>query len=226
MILFDQTYLLIALVAFVGSMLVQGWLRSTFGTWSRRPNTARLTGQHVAHAILRANGLAGEVQVVATPGQLTDHYDPRKRVVALSQPVYGQSSVAAVAVAAHEVGHALQHAQGYAPLRWRNAVLPVAQIGSQWGPMLAILGLMLGAGGLLDIGIALFGAAVLFQLITLPVEFDASRRALAQMRALGVITPADEGGSRAVLNAAAMTYVAAAATSLMYLVYFILQSRR
>lgn len=226
MIFFEQTYLLIALVAFVGSMLVQGWLRSTFNTWSRRANTARLTGRHVAQAILRANGLADEVQVVATQGQLTDHYDPRKRVVALSQPVYGQTSVAAVAVAAHEVGHALQHAKGYAPLRWRNAVLPVAQIGSQWGPMLAILGLMLGAGGLLDLGIALFGAAVLFQLITLPVEFDASRRALAQMRALGVVTASDEGGSRAVLTAAAMTYVAAAATSLMYLVYFILQSRR
>jgi len=221
-----QTYLLIGLVAFVGSLAVQGWLRSTYGTWSRRPNTAGLSGQQVAQAILRANGLAGTVRVVATDGELTDHYDPAKKVVALSRHNFSQASVAAVAVAAHEVGHALQHAQGYAPLRWRSAVLPAAQIGSQWGPMLAILGIMLGAGGLLDVGIVLFGAAVAFQLITLPVEFDASRRALAQMRSLGIVTSGDEGGSRAVLNAAALTYVAAAATSIMYLLYFILQSRR
>ncbi len=226
MILFDQTYLLIGLVAFVGSLAVQGWLRSTYGTWSRRPNTAGLNGQQVAQAILRANGLANDVRVVATEGELTDHYDPAKKTVALSRHNFAQASVAAVAVAAHEVGHALQHAQGYAPLRWRSAVLPAAQIGSQWGPILAIFGIMLGAGGLLDIGIVLFGAAVLFQLITLPVEFDASRRALAQMRSLGIVTSSDEGGSRAVLNAAALTYVAAAATSIMYLLYFILQSRR
>jgi len=226
MILFEQTYLLIGLVAFVGSLAVQGWLRSTYGTWSRRPNTAGLNGQQVAQAILRANGLAGEVRVVATDGELTDHYDPAKKVVALSRHNFSQASVAAVAVAAHEVGHALQHAQGYAPLRWRSAVLPAAQIGSQWGPILAIFGIMLGAGGLLDIGIVLFGAAVVFQLITLPVEFDASRRALAQMRSLGIVTSGDEGGSRAVLNAAALTYVAAAATSIMYLLYFIMQSRR
>ena len=225
MILFDTGYLVIGLIAFVGSLAVQGWLRSTYGTWSKRPNTAGLTGQQVARAILRENGLQ-DVQVVATPGDLTDHYDPRKRVVALSQHTYTKASVAAVAVAAHEVGHALQHAKGYAPLRWRNAVLPVAQIGSQWGPMLAIFGIILGVGGLLDVGIVLFGAAVVFQLVTLPVEFDASNRALAQMRALGVVTSTDEGGSRAVLNAAAMTYVAAAATSIMYLLYFIMQSRR
>jgi uncharacterized protein len=224
--IFDQTYLIIGLVAFVGSLAVQGWLRNTYGTWSRRPNTAGLTGQQVAQAILRANGLAGDVRVVATPGELTDHYDPSKKVVALSKHNFSQASVAAVAVAAHEVGHALQHAKGYAPLRWRNAVLPVAMIGSQWGPILAIVGIMVGASGLLDLGIVLFGAAVVFQLVTLPVEFDASRRALAQMRSLGVVTPADEGGSRAVLNAAAMTYVAAAATAIMYLLYFIMQSRR
>jgi uncharacterized protein len=224
--IFDQTYLIIGLVAFVGSLAVQGWLRNTYGTWSRRPNTAGLTGQQVAQAILRANGLAGDVRVVATPGELTDHYDPSTKVVALSKHNFSQASVAAVAVAAHEVGHALQHAKGYAPLRWRNAVLPVAMIGSQWGPILAIVGIMVGASGLLDLGIVLFGAAVVFQLVTLPVEFDASRRALAQMRSLGVVTPADEGGSRAVLNAAAMTYVAAAATAIMYLLYFIMQSRR
>ncbi len=226
MILFDSGYLIIGLIAFVGSLAVQGYLRNTYGTWSKRPNTAGLTGAQVAQAILRANGLANEVSVVATKGELTDHYDPTKKLVALSHHNYAEPSVAAVAVAAHEVGHALQHAQGYAPLRWRNAVLPVAQIGSQWGPILAIFGIMLGAGGLLDLGIVLFGAAVVFQLITLPVEFDASRRAHAQMRSLGIVTSADEGGARAVLNAAALTYVAAAATAIMYLLYFIMQSRR
>ena len=225
MILFDSLYLMIGLIAFVGSLAVQGWLRSTYGTWTKRANTARLSGAQVARAILRRHGL-DEVQVVATPGDLTDHYDPRKKVVALSQHNFSQASVAAIAVAAHEVGHALQHAKGYAPLRWRSAVLPLASIGSQWGPMLAIFGIMLGVGGLLEIGILLFGAAVVFQLVTLPVEFDASRRALAEMRSLGLVTSQDEGGARSVLNAAAMTYVAAAATSIMYLLYFILQSRR
>lgn len=225
MILFDSLYLMIGLVAFVGSLAVQGWLRSTYGTWTKRPNAARLTGAQVARAMLRKHGL-DEVQVVATPGELTDHYDPGKKVVALSQHNFSQASVAAIAVAAHEVGHALQHAKGYAPLQWRSAILPVASIGSQWGPMLAVFGIMLGAGGLLEIGIALFGAAVVFQLVTLPVEFDASRRAVGEMRDMGLLTAQDEGGSRAVLNAAAMTYVAAAATSIMYLLYFILQSRR
>lgn len=225
MILFESTYLMLGLIAFAGSLAVQGWLRSTYGTWSRKANTARLTGAQVARAMLRHHGL-DDVQVVATPGELTDHYDPTKKVVALSQHNFSHASVAAIAVAAHEVGHAIQHAKGYAPLQWRNAVLPVASIGSQWGPMLAIFGIMLGVGGLAEIGIALFGAAVVFQLVTLPVEFDASRRALGEMRTLGLVTSQDEGGARSVLNAAAMTYVAAAATSLMYLVYFILQARR
>jgi uncharacterized protein len=221
-----ESYLIIGLIAFVGSLAVQGYLRSTYGTWSKRPSTSGLTGQEVAQAILRRNGLAGQVQVVATKGELTDHYDPVKKVVALSSHNYARASVAAAAVAAHEVGHALQHAHGYAPLRWRNAVLPVAQIGSQWGPMLAVFGLFLGSVGMLNLGIILFGAAVVFQLITLPVEFDASRRAHAEMRSLGIVTTADEGGARSVLNAAALTYVAAAATAIMYLLYFIMASRR
>jgi uncharacterized protein len=223
-----MTYYLIGIVALVGSLAVQGWLRSTYGTWSKRPNTAGITGYEAAQAILKANGLSGEVRVEMVKGDLTDHYDPTKKVVRLSEANFRQPSVAGMAVAAHEVGHALQHAQAYAPLRWRNAILPVAQIGSQWGPMLAIFGIMLGAGGgvLLDIGIWLFAGAVAFQLITLPVEFDASRRAHRQLSALGLVTDRDAGGARAVLNAAAMTYVAAAATAIMYLLYFILQSRR
>ena len=131
-----------------------------------------------------------------------------------------------MAVAAHEVGHAIQHARSYAPLQWRSAIAPVANIGSQFGMYAAIFGIFLQSQGLLQVGIVLFSAAVLFQVVTLPVEFDASRRALAQLNTLGIVTPRDQGGARNVLTAAAMTYVAAAATSIAYLVYFILASRR
>jgi Zn-dependent membrane protease YugP len=203
----------------------QWYLRSTFGTWSRRANTSGLTGREVAQMILRKNGLGDAVAIEAVRGQLSDHYDPTKRVVRLSEPVHGQASVASMAVAAHEVGHAIQHANAYAPLQWRGALLPVAQIGGNFGPYLAIFGLMLGLGGLAQVGIVLFGAAVLFQLVTLPIEFDASRRALAEMQELGIVTQSDSGGARGVLNAAALTYVAAAAGSVMYLLYFLMAAR-
>jgi uncharacterized protein len=221
-----MSYLMLGVIALVGSLIVQGWLRSTYGTWSRRGNTAGITGYETARAILTANGLADDVGIEMVKGDLSDHYDPSKRVVRLSEANYRQASVAGMAVAAHEVGHALQHASAYAPLRVRSAVLPIAQLGSQWGPMLAMVGIFMGATGLLQIGIWLFAGAVLFQLVTLPIEFDASRRAHDQLAQLGLVTGADAGGARAVLNAAAMTYVAAAATAIMYLVYFILQSRR
>jgi Zn-dependent membrane protease YugP len=217
-------YFLIGIIAFAGSLLIQGWLRNTYNTWMKRANTAGLTGREVALAILQANNVH-DVEVEAVRGSLTDHYDPRSKKVRLSEGNYAQASVAGMAVAAHEVGHALQHAGGYTPLQWRNSLLPVASIGSQWGPMLAVFGLFLGIGGLAQIGIFLFGAAVLFQLVTLPIEFDASRRALAQLDRLGLVTAQDTGGARAVLNAAAMTYVAAAATAIMYLVYFLMASR-
>ena len=217
-------YYVIGIIAFIGSLLVQQWLRSTYGRWSQRGNAAGLSGADVARAILRENGL-DEVRVEEVRGALTDHYDPRKNVVRLSTDNFRRASVAGMAVAAHEVGHAIQHAKGYAPIRVRNAILPAAQIGSQWGPMLAIFGLMLGAGGLLQIGVILFAAAVAFQLVTLPVEFDASRRAMQQLDRLQLVTADDQQGARGVLNAAAMTYVAAAATSIAYLVYFFLASR-
>lgn len=219
------TYYLIGIVAFVASMAIQGWLRSTYGTWSKRANSAGLNGRDVAMAILRANGL-DEVRVESVQGELSDHYDPTKRVVRLSAGNYGRASVAGMAVAAHEVGHAIQHARGYAPLKVRHAILPAASIGTRFGPILAVMGLFLGSFGLLQIGILLFAAAVLFHLVTLPVEFDASRRALVQLEQLGLVTPQDKGGARSVLTAAAMTYVAAAATAIAYLLYFISASRR
>ena len=217
-------YYLIGIVAFVASMAIQGWLRSTYNKWMRVANTSGLTGAEVARAILEANGITN-VKVEATKGMLTDHYDPRSRTVRLSEGNYAHANVSGMAVAAHEVGHALQHAKAYGPLQIRHAILPAANLGSQFGPMLAIFGIMLQMGGLLQLGIILFSAAVLFQVVTLPVEFDASRRALVQLEKLGLATDADSGGARKVLTAAAMTYVAAAATSVAYLVYFLGLSR-
>lgn len=219
-------YYLIGIIAFAGSLLVQNWLKSTYTTWMKQPNTAGLTGRDTALAILHANGIT-DVRVEAVKGFLTDHYDPGKKVVRLSEDNYSKPSVAGMAVAAHEVGHAIQHARAYAPLAVRSSLLPVANIGSQFGPMLALFGLFLGggAGFLFQAGIILFSAAVVFQLVTLPIEFDASRRALNQLNQLGIVTGEDSGGARKVLTAAAMTYVAAAATAIGYLIYFLSAAR-
>jgi Zn-dependent membrane protease YugP len=200
---------------------VQWWLRSTYGRWERVANASGLTGADTARAILRANGLH-DVKVEPVPGQLSDHYDPRTRTVRLSEAHFRVPSVAGAAVAAHEVGHALQHAKAYAPLQLRSQLVPVAQIGQNFGPWIVIGGFLLGIGGMVEIGILLFGAAVLFQLVTLPVEFDASKRAVAEMERLGLATTADVGGSKQVLNAAALTYVAAAAASVAYLMYYVM----
>jgi Zn-dependent membrane protease YugP len=217
----------IGILAFIASMLIQNWLKNTYQTWMKVNNAAGLTGAETARAILQANGLAG-VKIQPVKGMLSDHYDPRDKTVSLSEGNYGQASVAGMAVAAHEVGHAIQHARGFAPLAMRTAILPVANIGSRLGPWLVIIGLFLGSFGhtLIEAGIILFAAAVLFQVVTLPVEFDASRRALVQLGKLGLATPQDRGGARKVLTAAAMTYVAAAAASIAYLLYFLLGARR
>lgn len=212
--------MILFIVTLAVTLLVQFWLRRTYSRWSKVENTSGLTGQQTARAILDANNLQN-VRVEAVPGQLSDHYDPRARIVRLSEDNYNRASVAGSAVAAHEVGHAIQHAKAYAPLAWRSALVPVAGVGSNFGPIIIIVGAMLGAAGLFQIGLVLFAAAVLFQFVTLPVEFDASRRALVQMNALGIATQGDVGGSRQVLNAAAMTYVAAAASSVAYLLYYL-----
>lgn len=218
------TYYLIGIIALVGSLAIQGWLKATYGKWSRQANTAGLTGAETARAILHANGIT-DVRIEPVRGELSDHYDPRSKTVRLSEGIYARPSVAGMAVAAHEVGHAIQHASGYQALRVRTALLPLASIGSQFGPLVAIFGLMLGATGLLKIGVWLFAAAVLFQLVTLPIEFDASRRALANLQQLGLVTQTDRSGARSVLTAAAMTYVAAAATAIAYFLYFLSAAR-
>ncbi|MCL6527062.1 MAG: zinc metallopeptidase [Thermaceae bacterium] len=224
--MFTPAYLLVILV-FIATLIIQFWLQATYARYSRVANSRGLTGAEVAKAILDAYGLQN-VRVEPTPGALTDHYDPTTKTVRLSEPNYASPSAAALAVAAHEVGHAIQDAKGYAPLRIRHAILPVANLGSTLGPWIFIIGLFMNATGLMSIGIWLFAAAALFQLITLPVEFDASSRALVNLRKMNFLSPGEMGGARAVLTAAAMTYVAALANSLAQILYYvsIVQGRR
>ncbi len=210
---------LIFIVMFVATMLIQLYLRNTYSRWQQQPAASGLSGAETARTILRANGL-GHVVVEEVPGQLTDHYDPTKQVVRLSTINYRTASVAAHAVAAHEVGHAIQHAQAYGPLKLRSALVPVANLGARFAPWIIIGGFVLGLTGLAQVGVILFGAAVLFQVVTLPVEYDASRRAGQQLEVLGIATTSEVAGTKQVLNAAALTYVAAAASSVLYLLYY------
>ncbi len=225
-IIFTPAYLLVILV-FLATLAVQFWLQSTFARYSRVANSRGLTGADVARAILDANGLQN-VPVQPIPGALTDHYDPSTKVVRLSEPNFGPASIASLAVAAHEVGHAIQDKEGYSFMRVRSAILPAANIGSNFGPWIFLIGAFAGASGLMNIGIWLFAAAALFQLVTLPVEFDASNRALKILGRMNFLNNQEMSGARAVLTAAAMTYVAALANSLAQILYYvsILQGRR
>lgn len=204
------------------SMYAQFKISSAYGRYSEVRSRAGYTGAQVARAILQENGLY-DVQVEPTGGRLSDHYDPRTRVVRLSEDVFYGNSLASVAVAAHETGHALQHARGYFPLELRATFVPVANFGSSLGPILILAGLFLPTFGfLLQIGIWAFALAVIFQLITLPVEFNASSRALALLQE-GRMLGADEiRGARKVLSAAALTYVAAALAAVLQLARFII----
>lgn len=210
----------IFIVTMVATLLVQLYLRNTYSRWQAQPAASGLSGAQTARTILDANGLH-DVRVEEVPGELTDHYDPGKQVVRLSSNNFRGASVAAHAVAAHEVGHAIQHAKAYAPLKIRSALVPVANFGARFAPWVIIGGLIIGLTGLVTVGIVLFGLAVLFQVVTLPVEFDASRRAGQQLAALGIATSGEVAGTKQVLNAAALTYVAAAAASVLYLLYYV-----
>ena len=205
-------------------MLLVGWahmrVRSAFKKYSRVPATAGISGAETARRILNEQGIY-DVAVEETGGALSDHYDPRSKVVRLSSENFHGHSLAGLAVAAHEVGHAMQHAQGYLPLNFRHAILPVANLGSKFGWPLILAGMIFGVTGLLDIGILFFAGAVLFQLVTLPVEFNASNRAMAIL-AQGYIAGDEVRPAKKVLNAAAMTYVAATATAVMQLVHLLL----
>ena len=211
---------LLMIAVFVATLFIQFWLQRTYSRYSQVANSRGVTGEQVARAILDAYGLH-HVRVEMTPGALTDHYDPIAKAVRLSEPNFHSPSAAALAVAAHEVGHALQDAKGYAWLRVRHSILPIANIGSMWGPWIFIFGMLFGAAGLMNIGIWLFAAAALFQLVTLPVEFDASNRALNILRKMNFLDNREIDGAKAVLTAAAMTYVAALANSVATILHYI-----
>ncbi|MGQ9801251.1 MAG: zinc metallopeptidase [Candidatus Saccharicenans sp.] len=228
MFYFDYTFWLL-IPALIFAFYAQSRVKSTFSRYSQVSSASRLTAAQAVAEILRYSP-ASEVSLERVPGHLTDHYDPRKKVLRLSDSVYNSTSIAALGVAAHEAGHAIQHAQKYSFLMLRNAFYPIASIGSNLAFPLFFIGLIFSGGGtriLMDIGILLFSAAVLFTVITLPVEFDASRRALAILRERGFLNAAELNGARAVLKAAAMTYVASTAMAALQLLRMIIlrQSR-
>nr|WP_177297808.1 zinc metallopeptidase [uncultured Blautia sp.] len=212
---YDRTYILL-IIGMLLSLAASAKLKSTFARYRSVRNASGLTGEQAARRILQAAGIT-DVQVRAVHGSLTDHYDPRTKTVNLSQDIYGQTSLAAVGVAAHECGHAIQHATHYAPLEIRSAIVPAANLGSQLSWPLFFIGLIMSIRPLITAGIVLFSLAVLFQLVTLPVEINASSRALHMLEATGILGSDENRGARKVLTAAAMTYVAALAGSVLQL---------
>lgn len=206
----------LAILIMLLSVGAQVKVKSTFYQYAQVMNRSGLTGAMAARRVLEANGVQN-VQILSVAGELTDHYDPRANVIRLSEPVYGSATVSAVGVAAHEAGHAVQYAKGYAPIRVRAAILPVAQLASGAAIPLALLGFVLSMLSLVYLGIALFAAVTLFQLVTLPVELNASRRAIAAIGEGGLLDEKEKDGAKKVLRAAAMTYVAALASSLVQL---------
>lgn len=215
---YDPTYILV-MIGVVICLAASARVKSVFNRYSRVRSHSGMTGREAAEKILRANGIY-DVQVQHVAGNLTDHYDPRSRVLRLSDATYQSSSVAAIGVAAHECGHAVQHQVGYAPLKIRGALVPVANLGSMAAWPLIILGLLINGRSsliMINLGILLFSAAVLFQIVTLPVEFNASRRAVAVLENTGMLYPEEVDATKKVLSAAALTYVASAAAMILQL---------
>ncbi|HEY3155225.1 MAG TPA: zinc metallopeptidase [Candidatus Eisenbacteria bacterium] len=222
----DPTMILL-IPAIILAAYAQAKVQSTYAKFSQVPSTSGRTGREIAQAILAANGIS-DVGVELGQGVLSDHYDPIHKTVRLSPQNYEESSIAAISVAAHECGHVIQHAHGYVPLQLRTAIFPLANIGTNLAWIFIIAGFIFAnrlavfGVGLLDIGIFLFTFGVIFQMITLPVEFDASRRALVQLNRLGLVAPDEQRGAKKVLDAAALTYVAAAAVAVLQLVRLLL----
>ena len=223
---FDWTYLVLVLPFIILSMWASGNVNSTFKKYAKQYSVRRLTGADAAQRVLSANGVSG-VRIERISGNLTDHYDPRTNVIRLSDSVFSSTSTAAIGVACHEAGHAVQYAQSYAPIKIRAAIIPITNFGSKLAMPLILLGTVLPIIGefsyvLVYIGIACFGLSVLFQLITLPVEFNASRRALEAIQSAGLLTDEEQKGAKKTLKAAAMTYVAATATALAQMLRLII----
>lgn len=219
----DPTYILVVIGAVI-CMIASARVKGTFNKYSQLRSMSGMNGAQVAQRVLQEAGIY-DVQVRHVSGSLTDHYDPRTKTVNLSDPVYNATSVAALGVAAHECGHAIQHAKSYAPLSIRSALVPIANFGSMLAWPVILIGLLFNtrsSGLIIDIGILLFSAAVLFQLVTLPVEFDASRRALVMLRTQGILADDELKYTRRVLKSAALTYVASAAAAILQLLRIIL----
>lgn len=221
--IFDPLYIIMIAPALLLSIFAQIKVKSSFSKYSKVPTYRGITGAQAAREILRAEGV-NDVAIERSRGFLSDHYDPRSRVLRLSETVYTGNSLASVGVAAHEAGHAIQHARGYMPLRLRSALVPVSSLGSNLAWPLLIIGFIFTAQSLILAGIIFFSLAVAFQLVTLPVEFNASSRALQALPASGILSDTEVAGARKVLSAAALTYVAAAASAVLQLVYFLLRA--
>ena len=218
---FDYYYLLLVVPALLITVWAQYKVKSTFARYSRVLSSRGISGSRAAEDILRGAGLY-DIRVEPVAGSLTDHYDPRAGVIRLSQDVYGSTSVASIGVAAHEAGHALQHAEHYAPLKLRSAIIPLTNLGSTLSIPLVLIGYFMGAQPLVTAGIVLFSLVVVFQLITLPVEFNASRRAIAIIGQQAMLSSEELQGAKKVLTAAALTYVASLLVSLANLLRLVL----
>lgn len=219
-----QYYFWLMIPALLLSLWAQAKVKGTFTKYSKIKSRNGYTGAMTAREILDENDLH-DIDVVAAKGMLTDNYNPKKRMVNLSETVYSNSSVAAIGVAAHETGHALQDRDGYVPLKLRSYLVPVANIGSMAGPYIVIFGLVLSIGFLVEIGIVLFAAAVIFYLVTLPVELNASKRAMEILETKGILEREELSAAKKVLGAAAFTYVAAAISAVLTLLRLVLMSR-
>lgn len=221
MFYFDSYYFILVVPALILAMWAQTKVKTTFNKYSKVPTVGRMTGYESARRILDANGLR-HVQIEHISGELTDHFDPTKNVIRLSDKVYSSATVAAVGVAAHEAGHAVQYATNYAPIKLRAAVIPITQFGSSLSMPLILVGFLMGADFLVNFGLILFATVALFQLITLPVEFNASSRAVKALSMGGSISDEELNGVKNVLGAAALTYVAALVVSLANLLRLVM----
>lgn len=222
---FDWSYLVLVLPCVIFSLIASASVNSTFNRYSKQINTRHITGAQAAEQVLLASGITN-VRIERVSGSLTDHYDPKSNVIRLSDSVYNSQSTAAIGVACHEAGHAVQYACNYSPIKLRAAIIPITNFGSKIAMPLILLGILISSLGsfsqsIIYIGIACFGLSLVFQLITLPVEFNASRRAMQAIKNIGILTPVEQKGAKKTLSAAAMTYVAATAVALAQLLRLI-----
>ena len=226
MFFYDYYYIILVIPALILSLVAQANVKRVYKSMSAIKNRKMMTGAQAAYSVLCFAGLGNTVRLECIGGNLTDHFDPKANVIRLSQAVYNGTSIASIGVACHEVGHAIQYATSYAPIKIRNTILPVANFGSSAGFLIAIVGYFMGAELIVNIGIILFACVVLFQLITLPVEFNASRRAMSLIAEKGLLYEDELPKARKVLTAAALTYVAALIVSIMSLLRLVLRTRR